>query len=80
MKDIERYIEDIANSGADVVNIVDTLLGEQTQIYTKRQAGFVKAANTNFCKDCMHYRSPNGCSIVAGVVWPYSTCQKFKGK
>jgi len=76
----EDYINAVAYEGDDVVSVVNGILGEQTQTMTKRQAGFVKAANTNFCKECMNYVLPNSCRIVAGVVWPYSTCQYFKRK
>lgn len=79
MRSIKDIAEMVAGGSLAVNEAVDQLF-EQGPTMSKRQAGFVKAANTNHCRDCAHYAPPHACGLVAGVVWPHSTCQYFKGK
>ena len=49
--------------------------------FTKAQVGFEHPAQgMDHCLDCVHFRRPHGCQIVAGTVQAGDWCQKFQAK
>jgi hypothetical protein len=49
--------------------------------FTKAQVGFEHPAQgMDHCRDCVHFRRPHGCQIVAGTVQAGDWCRKFQAK
>jgi len=46
---------------------------------TKREAGYTKRADEDFCQDCSMFRS-GACTLVMGKIAPKATCDNFEPK